>query len=111
MKRYFVIFGVVIVLMLFAARKESGRHVDIDKVEHGHIVHWHKENTTMLRSTSNATRVVSEGNETKSQDAHELLSAMRVNNFVVFHKEPNTYGCSGDCIEYAWIKLNKNFFL
>ena len=70
MKRYFVIFGVVIVLMLFAARKESGKHVDIDKVEHGRIVHWHKENTTMLRSTSNATRVVSEGNETKSQHAH-----------------------------------------
>jgi len=69
MKRYFVIFGVVIVLMLFAARKESGKHVDIDKVEHGRIVHWHKENTTMLRSTSNTTRVEPEENETKSQDA------------------------------------------
>jgi hypothetical protein len=43
MKRYFVIFGVVIVLMLFAARKESDKHVDIDRVEHGHIVHWQKE--------------------------------------------------------------------
>ena len=60
MKRYFVIFGVVIVLMLFAARKESGRHVDIGKVEHGRIVHWQNEKTTMLRLTSNATRVVSE---------------------------------------------------
>jgi len=59
MKRYFVIFGVVIMLMLFAARKESGRHVDIGKVEHGRIVHWQNEKTTMLRSTSNATRVVS----------------------------------------------------
>jgi len=60
MKRYFVIFGVVIVLMLFAARKESGKHVDIDKVEHGRIVHWQNEKTTMLRSTSNTTRVESE---------------------------------------------------
>ena len=64
MKRYFVIFGVVIVLMLFAARKESGRHVDIKKVEHGHIVHLQKEKTTMLRSTSNRTRVEPEENET-----------------------------------------------
>ena len=55
MKRHFIIFGVVIVLMLFAARKESGKKIDIDKVEHGHIVHWQKQNTTMLRSTSNAT--------------------------------------------------------
>ena len=65
MKRYFVIFGVVIVLMLFAARKESGKKVDIDKVEHGHIVHPQKENTTMLRSTSNTTTASKQKNKSK----------------------------------------------
>lgn len=52
MNYYFLFFGVVIVLMLFAARKESGKRVDIENVDHGHIVHWQTHNTTMLRSKS-----------------------------------------------------------
>ena len=46
----------------------------------------------------------------KSPKGFDLLSAMFKKNFVIFHKEPNTYGCKGDCIEYAFLKLNKTFF-
>jgi len=29
--------------------------------------------------------------------------------YVVFNKEPNTYGCQGECIEYAFLKLDQAF--
>jgi len=29
--------------------------------------------------------------------------------YVVFHKEPNTFGCGGKCLEYAFLKLNSSF--
>ena len=77
MKRYFVIFGVVIVLMLFAARKESGKKVDIDKVEHGHIVHPQKENTTMLRSTSNTTTASKQKNKSKVKEKKSNLKTRK----------------------------------
>jgi hypothetical protein len=40
----------------------------------------------------------------ESTDA--LLQAMHDHGYIIFHKEPNTYGCSGDCIEYAFLKTN-----
>ena len=27
-------------------------------------------------------------------------------HYVIFHKEPNTNGCAGDCVEYGFLKLN-----
>lgn len=38
--------------------------------------------------------------------SNEFFKAMDKNGYVIFHKEPNTLGCSGDCIEYAFLKLN-----
>ena len=33
------------------------------------------------------------------------------NVYVIYHKEPNILKyCKGDCIEYAFLKLDKNFF-
>lgn len=33
------------------------------------------------------------------------------NGYVIYHKEPNILKyCKGDCIEYAFLKLDKNFF-
>ena len=77
MKCYFVIFGMIIMLMLFAARKESGRHVDIDKVEHGRV-HWHKEKTTMLRSTSNATTASLQENYNSTNKINDIEEEMSV---------------------------------
>ena len=42
--------------------------------------------------------------------AKDLLSSMKQRGYVTFHKEPNTKGCRGRCIEYAFIHLNKKFF-
>lgn len=35
---------------------------------------------------------------------------MKDNNYVIFHKEPNTMGCGGGCIEFSFLKLDKGFF-
>ena len=43
-----------------------------------------------------------------SASAHQLFQAMTNNNYVIFHKESNTIGCSGDCVEYGFLKLNVN---
>ena len=38
--------------------------------------------------------------------AHSFFEAMAAHGYVIFHKEPNTLGCGGECIEYSFIKLN-----
>ena len=42
--------------------------------------------------------------------ANELLHYAYEQNFVIFHKEPNTLGCGGSCIEYALVRLSEKFF-
>ena len=84
MKRYFVLFGVVIVLMLFAARKESDKHVDIDKVEHGHIVHRQKKDTTLLRSTSNTTTASVQENYNSTKKINDIEEEMSKQILMVF---------------------------
>lgn len=53
MKIIWFIFGIVIVFLLFAARKESGRHQDqdIQEIDQGHLVYKRGDNATMLRSS------------------------------------------------------------
>ena len=42
--------------------------------------------------------------------AEALMRYAYKNNFVIFHKEPNTLGCKGVCIEYAFLRLTEAFF-
>ena len=42
----------------------------------------------------------------KNFEVNNFFEAMNDNGYVIFHKEPNTFGCSGDCIEYSFIRLN-----
>ena len=44
------------------------------------------------------------------KQSRQLLTSMKAHHWAVFHKEPNTKGCGGRCIEYAFIHLNKQFF-
>lgn len=41
--------------------------------------------------------------------AHEFYQFLFSQGYVVANKEPNTKGCSGDCIEYGFIKLDPAF--
>lgn len=41
--------------------------------------------------------------------ADRLLTHLRNLGYVVFHKEPNTIGCGGTCIEYSFVKLSPAF--
>jgi hypothetical protein len=44
-----------------------------------------------------------------SSDADPFFEAMAANGYVIFHKEPNTIGCKGRCIEYGFLKLAPSF--
>jgi hypothetical protein len=38
--------------------------------------------------------------------AHTLMMAILENGFYVYHKEPNTFGCYGSCLEIAVVRLD-----
>ena len=44
--------------------------------------------------------------QTTPVQVNAMFEHMHTNGYVIFHKEPNTSGCGGDCIEYAFLKLN-----
>jgi hypothetical protein len=46
------------------------------------------------------------GKRGKRFEANEFFQSMDRNGYVIFHKEPNTIGCKGRCIEYGLLKLN-----
>jgi len=40
-----------------------------------------------------------------------MMEDLHKNGFVMFSKEPNTYGCPrGECVEYSWMRFNPEFF-
>jgi hypothetical protein len=41
---------------------------------------------------------------------NSFFEAMHSAGYVIFHKEPNTYGCGGNCIEYSFLKLDRNTY-
>ena len=38
-----------------------------------------------------------------SMSVHAIFQSMTRRKYVIFHKEPNTHGCSGDCTEYGFL--------
>jgi hypothetical protein len=42
---------------------------------------------------------------------NSFFEVMNSAGYVIFHKEPNTYGCGGNCIEYGFLKLKPEFAL
>ncbi len=38
-----------------------------------------------------------------------LFHTFAKNGYAIFHKEANIYGSDGDCVEFAFIKLNLAF--
>jgi len=45
----------------------------------------------------------------KATKAHKFYNYLFDRGYVVFSKEPNTLGCSGECIEYSFLKLSPAF--
>jgi hypothetical protein len=44
-------------------------------------------------------------------DVDAFFRVMNSHGYTIFHKEPNTHGCGGDCIEYSLLKLKPDFAL
>ena len=51
-------------------------------------------------------QVLIELHYTNEQSNDNFFESMAQHGYVIFHKEPNTYGCGGDCIEYSFLRLN-----
>jgi len=43
------------------------------------------------------------------QRVHGLFGHLSKEGYVIFNKEPNTLGCRGECIEYAFLKMDPSF--
>jgi hypothetical protein len=47
---------------------------------------------------------------TQDGKAARFLEFVQSKGYVAFHKESNTLGCSGACIEYSFLHLNTGYF-
>jgi hypothetical protein len=43
---------------------------------------------------------------TAGGSALRFFQFLRQKGYVIFHKEPNTIGCRGDCVEYSFLLLD-----
>jgi Methyltransferase domain len=46
-----------------------------------------------------------------NEKTESFFTALHENGYVIFHKEPNLHGCSGDCVEFSFLKLSTEFVL
>ncbi len=43
---------------------------------------------------------------TASWNVHRLFLGLAHAGYTIYYKEPNTYGCGGNCIEYAFVRTD-----
>jgi FkbM family methyltransferase len=82
--------------------------VDIEGHEYEVIAELAKGDASPLLNVRQILMEIHEPPLTANQ-VHDLMEKLHVLGFVIFNKEPNTAGCCGDCIEYSFVRLTKNF--
>lgn len=86
----------------------TGREIDLFKIdcegcEWDTYASWFGENI-------NIRQVLVEIHGTGGgRGAHNFFNFLFDKGYVVFHKEPNTLGCGGACLEYAFVRLSPTF--
>lgn len=100
-----------------------GRKIDILKMdcegcEFGTIARWLSEETTVPpRQIQVEVHGNTVGRLTPEGDpafdalpvADSFFTFLQNLGYVIFHKEPNTSGCSGNCVEFSFLKLSLAF--
>lgn len=55
--------------------------------------------------TLDVRQILMEIHFTDPRTSHSMFKDLTSNGYVIVHKEPNTLGCSGDCVEYVFAKM------
>jgi len=85
----------------------SGRIVDIFKIDCEHC-EW-KTYKDWLSVDLDLRQILVEVHGTPS-NVNDFFETLQNENYVTFHKEPNTKYSIGNCLEYAFLKLDPSFF-
>jgi hypothetical protein len=84
--------------------------IDCEGCEFSTVDSWAKASVTMQQIQVEMHYNTEVAGANKKVPADHFLSTLQNRNYVTFHKEPNTLGCKGGCIEYALLKLSPSFF-
>jgi len=90
----------------------NGRTIDIFKIdcegcEWDTYQSWFDGNNVLIRQVL----VELHGPfDTDFEKAHNFMKFMTDSGYVIFHKEPNTEGCGGNCLEFGFLKMSPEFF-
>lgn len=85
----------------------KGRILDIFKIDCEHC-EW-KTFTDWFSVDLDMRQILVEVHGTPD-NANEFFETLQQMGYVTFHKEPNTKYAVGNCVEYAFLKLDSSFF-
>mmetsp|Transcript_17632 Transcript_17632/g.55830 ORF Transcript_17632/g.55830 Transcript_17632/m.55830 type:complete len:101 (-) Transcript_17632:18-320(-) len=86
----------------------AGRRIDIFKID-CEGCEWETYESWLTSGVDIRQILVEMHWKHQTQVVHQVFEFLFARGYVVFHKEPNTFGCKGECIEYAFLKLHPAF--
>mmetsp|Transcript_50913 Transcript_50913/g.59490 ORF Transcript_50913/g.59490 Transcript_50913/m.59490 type:complete len:295 (+) Transcript_50913:3-887(+) len=86
----------------------GGREIDVFKIdcegcEWTTFQDWFNSGATLRQ-------ILVEVHKTPEDTVNDFFLGMQENGYVTFHKEPNIQWAGGNCVEYAFLKLEGSFF-
>jgi hypothetical protein len=86
----------------------SGRVIDVFKIdcegcEWTTFDGWFDAGATLRQ-------IQAEVHQSLADEVHDFFLDMQKAGYVTFHKEPNIQFADGNCVEYAFLKLEDSFF-